>query len=77
LPPDVAADRVRAIRIAFDTMVKDKDFLADAAKEKRDIDYVSDAEMQALFETLSKTPQAMIDRLNDSLKYKGPTIIAR
>jgi tripartite-type tricarboxylate transporter receptor subunit TctC len=77
LPPDVPADRVKAIRAAFDAMVKDKDFLADAAKEKRDIDYVSGAEMQALFEKLSKTPQAMIDRLNDSLKYKGPTITAR
>ena len=65
------------MRTAFNTMVKDKDFLADAEKEKRDIDYVNGEEMQALFERVEKTPKAMIDRLNESLKYKGPTIVAK
>ena len=37
-PPDVPADRVAALRRAFDATMKDKEFLADAAKMAIDID---------------------------------------
>jgi len=77
LPPGVPAERVKALRAAFDQMVKDKDFLADAEKEGRELDIVGGDEMQALLERLSKTPKAMIDRLADVIKYKGPTVTAK
>lgn len=76
LPPGVPPERVKALRTAFNNMVKDKEFLADAEKEKRELDIVSGDEMQALLERLSKTPKALINRLADSIKYKGPTVMA-
>src|SRR5262249_55759416 len=38
MPPNVPADRVNAIRRAFDTTMKDSDFLAEADKLKIEID---------------------------------------
>jgi hypothetical protein len=58
-------------------MVKDPEFLADAEKEKRELDIVSGDDMQKLFERLAKTPKAMIERLADSIKYKGPVVTAK
>jgi tripartite-type tricarboxylate transporter receptor subunit TctC len=77
LPPGVPPERVKALRAAFNQMIKDKDFLADAEKEKRELDIVTGDDMQALLERLSKTPKALIERLADSIKYKGPTITAK
>ena len=77
LPPGVPPERVKALRTAFNNMVKDKDFLADAEKEKRELDIVSGDEMQALFERLARTPKPLIERLADSTKYKGPVVQAK
>lgn len=41
VPPEVPKDRLDALRRAFDTMMKDKDFLADMAKRKALISYMS------------------------------------
>ena len=68
LPPDVPAERVTAYRLAFDQMVKDKDFVAENAKEARELAYVSGNEMQKLYERLAQTPKAMTDRINEALK---------
>ena len=38
MPPNVPADRVNAIRRAFDATMKDKEFLAEAEKLKIEID---------------------------------------
>ena len=37
MPPDIPRDRVEAIRRALITMVKDPEFLADAARRKLDL----------------------------------------
>ncbi len=76
-PPGIPAERVKALRDAFIATTKDKDFLADAEKSKHEIEAVSGEEMQALLERVSKTPKALIDRLADAQKYKGPTITAK
>jgi tripartite-type tricarboxylate transporter receptor subunit TctC len=77
LPPGVPPDRVKVLRDAFVAMSKDKDFLADAAKENRDVDIVNGEDMQALLVGISQKPKATIDRINDLLKYKGPTVTAK
>jgi hypothetical protein len=77
LPPGVPPERVKALRTAFMQMTKDKDFLADVAKEKRELDVVSGEDMQALFERLAKTPRSLIDRLASEIKYKGTVIQAK
>ncbi|HZO47618.1 MAG TPA: tripartite tricarboxylate transporter substrate-binding protein, partial [Xanthobacteraceae bacterium] len=45
-PPGVPADRIAALRTAFDKVVQDKAFLADAAKRSADIEAVPGAEVQ-------------------------------
>jgi tripartite-type tricarboxylate transporter receptor subunit TctC len=71
-PPGVPSERVKAVRAAFAQMVKDKDFIADAQKEKRDLDVVLGDDLQLLLQRLSKTPKTLIERLTESLKYKSP-----
>jgi tripartite-type tricarboxylate transporter receptor subunit TctC len=68
LPPDVPIERVKAFRLAFDQMVKDKEFVAENAKESRELAYVSGDEMQKLYERLAQEPKATTNRLNDALK---------
>jgi tripartite-type tricarboxylate transporter receptor subunit TctC len=77
IPPGVPADRVKALRKAFDETAKDPEFLADAQAQKRDVDLVTGEEMQALLEKISKTPKSLVDRLADVQKYKGPKVTAK
>jgi hypothetical protein len=76
IPPDVPADRVKALRDAFVATVKDPEFIAEAKKQKHDIDLVTGDEMQGLLERISKTPKTLVARLADVQKYKGPKVVA-
>jgi tripartite-type tricarboxylate transporter receptor subunit TctC len=77
MPPGVPPERVKALRAAFNQMVKDKEFLADVEKEKRELDIVNGDDMQVLLERLTKTPKSVIDRLATEMKYKGTVITAK
>ena len=68
LPPEVPAERVRAFRRAFDQMVKDKDFVAEMTKQSLELVYMDGEEMQKLYERLTQSPKAMIDRIKSALK---------
>ena len=48
LPPDVPAERVTALRRAFDATMKDPAFIADAAQLQLEIDPMTGEEVQAL-----------------------------
>jgi tripartite-type tricarboxylate transporter receptor subunit TctC len=61
--PGVPAERVKALRDAFDAMVKDPVFLAEAAKEHFDINPVSGEDMQRIVEDIVATPRPIADRL--------------
>src|SRR5439155_7160454 len=60
-PPNLPAERVRELRTAFDAMMKDRELLAEAARQGHDVDPVSGAEMQALVARLYATPPDVID----------------
>lgn len=67
--PGVPADRVKLLRTALSQILSDKEALAEADREKLEIDPVSGEELQALVEKLYATPPATLDairRLNDS-----------
>jgi tripartite-type tricarboxylate transporter receptor subunit TctC len=70
LPPGVPADRVEALRRAFDATVKDPAFLADAAQAKIDIDPLSGEAVQTLVEEVSKTPADIVARVREALESK-------
>ena len=52
---------MRELRSAFDAMMKDRELLAEAARQGLDVDPVSGAEMQALVARLYATPPDVID----------------
>ena len=61
-PPGLPPERLAALRRAFAETLADPAFLADAAKQQLEIDYVSPAEIDALLARLYATPPAIIAR---------------
>jgi tripartite-type tricarboxylate transporter receptor subunit TctC len=66
-PPNVPADRVKALRAAFDATMKDANFLADAKKLNLDIDPVSGDELQKIVSDIINSPADVKKRLADVL----------
>lgn len=64
------ADRVAALRRAFDMAMKDKDLLADAAKLKQEINPYSGEEMQKVLADVYATPKPLIARLAEASRSK-------
>lgn len=69
--PGVPADRVKAGRDAFDAMVADPRFIADARKQNREIVAVSGAEIQEMIASVAAAPPDVIAKLKDMIRYKG------
>jgi tripartite-type tricarboxylate transporter receptor subunit TctC len=66
----VPADRVAALRKAFDEAMKDKDLLADADKTGQEVNPMSGAEMNEIFTEVYATPPALIARLGEASSFK-------
>lgn len=67
LPPDVPPQRVQALRAAFDAMVKDPHFLADAKKLNLDINPINGEEATRMVQLLSKMPASIVEKLRPVL----------
>ncbi len=61
--PEVPADRVAALRRAFDAMIRDAAFVEDVKKVHGDIEPMTGEAMQDLIGELNTFPQAVIDRV--------------
>ena len=70
-PPGVPAERLEALRSAFEKTLKDSTFLADAARGNMDIDYMSPSEVERLLAAAFKAPQMVQDRAVEELKQAG------
>lgn len=68
MAPNVPADRVSAMRRAFEDMTRDPAFLDDADKLRRDIDLVTGPEIAAIVDKMARVPKEKIDKLGDILK---------
>jgi tripartite-type tricarboxylate transporter receptor subunit TctC len=55
-PPGIPEERLRALRLAFDATMRDRDFLAEAQRLDLEVRPVSGAEIDGLVADLSKTP---------------------
>jgi len=62
-PPDMPADRLAALRAAFDKMVSDPAFTADADKRNIYVQPTPGAEVQAESDAIVKTPKDLVDRV--------------
>jgi tripartite-type tricarboxylate transporter receptor subunit TctC len=67
-PPGVPADRVAALRAAFDATVKDPAFLADAKKQQLDITPYSGAQIDALMKDIYATPPELVARVRAAME---------
>ena len=59
-PPQVPAERIAALRNAFDQLVKDPDFLSQAEKMGAELDPKSGSETQAISDSILATPPEVI-----------------
>ena len=70
-PPDVPAERVNALRQAFDATMKDPEFLADAARMTIEIDPIDARAVEQVLERVYATPQSVIDRVKNIYADRG------
>ncbi len=68
LPPGVPADRVKALRAAFDATMKDPLFLDDAKSQNVEIDPVSGEQINALLDRVYAAPPEMAARVRELAK---------
>jgi tripartite-type tricarboxylate transporter receptor subunit TctC len=68
LAAGVPADRVAALRRAFDATMKDKDLIADADKQGLEVNPATGEEMQEMLKKVYATPREVINRLSEATK---------
>lgn len=62
-PPDVPADRVKALRDAFDATMKDKAYLDEAKKQDLEVNPVRGERINRLLDAVYSRPKELLDRL--------------
>lgn len=67
-PPDIPEDRAAALRFAFMQTMKDKEFMAEAAKSKLEIRPVTGASIQELVQDVYASPAPIVQRAAEILK---------
>ncbi len=75
--PGVPPARVKAFRTALNDMSRDAKFLADAKKQRRDIELVTGEEIQKIVAKMAATPAADLKLLEEIQKYKGKARIVK
>jgi len=60
--PDIPGERKAALRAAFDATMKDRDFLAEAAKADLEISPISAGPIDAFLAELYRTPKAVVGK---------------
>jgi tripartite-type tricarboxylate transporter receptor subunit TctC len=70
LGPNVPAERVEALRRAFDATMKDEGFLAEEDKAKLEVDPTSGEQVAALIDKLYRTPAETVTRVRSAMENK-------
>ena len=70
MPPNVPAERVNAIRRAFDAAMKDPELLAEAEKLKIEIDPLTGEQVAGLITEIYKTPAETVERVREAMAPK-------
>lgn len=69
--PGVPAERVAALRKAFDATMKDKDFLDEAAKQQAEISPMTGEQVQKVVEELIATPKPLLEKVTAAMKHRA------
>jgi tripartite-type tricarboxylate transporter receptor subunit TctC len=67
-PPDIPSERLAALRSAFEAMTNDEKFLADAEKQRMEIQLVTGDEIQRVIARAYSADQAVLTRALDLMK---------
>ena len=70
LPPNVPADRVQALRRAFDATMKDPAYLAEAEKLKIDVEPLTGEQVAELVAKVNATPAETVARVRTAMQPK-------
>ena len=70
LPPNVPADRVQALRRAFDATMKDPAYLAEAERLKIDVEPLTGEQVATLVEQVSRTPADTVARVRAPMEHR-------
>lgn len=70
MPPNVPAERVNAIRRAFDATMKDLEYRAEAEKLKIEIDPLSGEQVAVVIERIHRTPEDTVARVRAAYEKK-------
>lgn len=73
VPPGVPAERLEILRKAFDATMKDPEFLADAERNKLDLDPFGGAEIQSRIDRLYATPTSIVERAKEARNADAPS----
>lgn len=69
-PPDIPADRAKALRAAFEAVLKDPELVAQAKREGLDINYVPPAQIERILADVYATPESVIATLKGIVSAK-------
>ena len=70
--PGIPADRVAALRAAFDATMKDADFTAEIAKSNSEFNPLPGDQVQKIIAEMAKAPPAMLQRMEAVLRAGTP-----
>ena len=68
LPPEVPAERVKALQDAFDKTMKDPEFLGEAQRARMDVNPMTGAQMESFLRDLYATPRDLVDRAAQAIR---------
>jgi tripartite-type tricarboxylate transporter receptor subunit TctC len=69
-PPGIPPDQVRILRAGFAATMKDRDYIAEMQKSRRELDPVYGEEVQKILSDVAKVPKATLTKLNGFIKRK-------
>ena len=67
-PPGVPPERIEALRKAFGDAMKDPEFLAEAAKQKLEVEHVRAEDFERLLDRLAQTPKDVLERVKLAMR---------
>jgi tripartite-type tricarboxylate transporter receptor subunit TctC len=67
-PPDMPPERAKMLRDAFMATMKDPEFLADAKRQKLDIDAEDGEHLGTLIKKIYATPKPIVDKIGELIK---------
>jgi tripartite-type tricarboxylate transporter receptor subunit TctC len=70
VPPDIPADRLKALRAAFVSSMKDPDFIAHANAENLEYSMVTGEEIDALIGRMYSAPKDIVEKAAQSVEHR-------